>query len=103
LIKELVAIAELVLRHMGKREGFAGEVLQQVFERLVGQALLVGPGRVAEDAIELAGVGGLDRTHGVLEGAAHVFRHSPHIRPVSPGRDHEAVVGGGLRIGGIAV
>ncbi len=72
LDQELVAVAQLVLGHVGQRERLAGEVLQQVLERGVGQALLVGPGRVAEDAVQPVGVGGLDGAHGVLDGAAHV-------------------------------
>ncbi|MFM8277931.1 MAG: hypothetical protein ACKN89_13280 [Cyanobium sp.] len=57
LDQKLIAVAELILRHMEQRQGFAGEVLQEVLERGIGQALLVGPRRIAEDAIELAGVG----------------------------------------------
>jgi hypothetical protein len=42
---------------MKHRQGFAAEVLQQVIQRGFGQALLVGAGSIAEDAIELAEVG----------------------------------------------
>ena len=52
----LVAVAELVLGHVGERERLGREVLDEVLQRLVGQTLLVGPRRVAEDAVERSGL-----------------------------------------------
>ena len=77
------------------------EVLDQVAQHGVGQAVLVGPLGVAEDAVELVGVGGLDGPQGVLEGAADVLGDLPHLAPVGLRRDLEAVVlreGGELRV-----
>ena len=63
----LVALAQLVLGQVGDGEFERGEVLDQVAQHGVGQAVLVGPLRVAEDAVELVRVGGLDGPHGRLE------------------------------------
>jgi hypothetical protein len=56
----LVAVAELVLGHVGKTQGVLREVLDEVLERLVWHLGLVGPGGVAEDALQPLRVGGLD-------------------------------------------
>lgn len=103
LDQKLVAVAELILRHMEQRQGFAGEVLQQVLQRGIGQTFLVGPGGIAEDAVEFAGVGGFDRAHRGLQRPAHILGHCAHVGPMGSGRNHEAVIGGGLRIGRIAI
>jgi hypothetical protein len=57
----------------------------------VGQALLVGPGGVAEDAVQPLWVGFLDGARGVLDGLPHVPRRLAHIASVGAGRDLEAV------------
>jgi hypothetical protein len=100
-----VGVAERVLGDLGGGEGQAGEVLQQVFERAVGQALLVGPGRVAKDAVEAPRIGGLDGTHGVLQCLANVLGDGAHLVPVGARGDPETLIGlgaGELRVVGIA-
>ena len=92
LDQELVAVAELVLGHVGERERLPREVLEQVLERDVGQALLVGPRSVAEDAVEPVRVGRFDRAECRLDGFAHVLRGCAHVLPVRTVRDDEAVV-----------
>ena len=67
-------------------------MLDQVAQHGVGQAVLVGPLGVAEDAVELVGVGRLDGAHGALQGAADVRGGLPHLAPVGFGRNLEAVV-----------
>ena len=87
-----VALAQLVLGQVGDGEVERAEVLDQVAQHGVGEAVLVGPLGVAEDAVELVGVGGLDGPHGGLQGAADVLGGLPHLAPVGLGRDLEAVV-----------
>ena len=62
-----VALAQLVLGQIGDGEFERAEVLDQVAQHRVGEPILVGPLRIAEDAVELVGVGRLDRTHGGLK------------------------------------
>jgi hypothetical protein len=57
LDQEFVGVAEFVLGDVGHRQDLRREMLDQVLERLVGQALTVGPGRIAEDAGKKIGVG----------------------------------------------
>ena len=92
-----VSLAQLVLGEVGEGEIEGAEVLDQVAEHRIGEAVLVGPLRVAEDAVELVGVGRLDGAHGGLEGWADVSGDLPDLTPVGVGRNLEAVV---FRIGG---
>jgi hypothetical protein len=82
LDQELVGVAEFVLGHVGDRQRLRREMLDQVLERLVGQALAVGPRRVAEDAGEQVRVGGLQLAQGGLDGHADILRLLAHIVPV---------------------
>ena len=68
-----VALAQLVLGQVGDGEFQRAEVLDQVAQHGVGEAVLVGPLRVAEDAVELVGVGGLDGAHGGLQAPGPTF------------------------------
>lgn len=77
-------------------------MLDQVLQRFVGQALAVGPGRIAEDAVEQVWVGGLDSPHSLLNGGADVLRGLAHVIPVRALRNLEAVVFGKLRVGEVA-
>ena len=74
-------------------------MLDQVFQRFIGQALAVGPGCIAEDAIKQIRVGGLDSTHGFLDGGAYVLGCLANIVPVRALGNLEAVVLGELRVG----
>ena len=74
LDQELVPVAELVLGQVRDRQRLGREVLDQVAQRRVGQQVLVAPVAVAEHAREGVGVGGLDRAHGLQDGAADVRR-----------------------------
>ena len=67
-------------------------MLDQVAQHGVGEPVLVGPLRVAEDAVELVRVGRLDGAHGRLERPADVRGRLPHVAPVAPRRNLEAVV-----------
>ena len=88
----LVALAELVLGTVGYRKHLGAEVLDEVLEQTVGQALLVGPGGVAEDAAKLGIVGCLDGTEGVDDGLADILCDLPDIAPVGAIGDGEAMV-----------
>ena len=66
---------------------------RRFFRVCVGQAVLVGPGGVAEDAVQPPGVGHLDGAQGALDGPADVLGHRPHVIPVGARGDDEALVG----------
>ena len=87
-----VALAQFVLGQVGDGQLERAEVLDQVAQHRVGQAVLVGPLGIAKDAVELVGVGRLDGTHGGLEGAADILGGLAHLAPVGLGRNLEAVV-----------
>jgi hypothetical protein len=97
-----VGVAQLVLGHVGHRQSLGRKVLDQVLQRFVGQALAVGPRRVAEDAVEQIRVGGLNGTHGLLDGGTDVLGRLAYVVPVRALRDLEAVVLGELRAGEVA-
>ena len=87
-----VALAQLVLGQIGDGEFERAEMLDQVAQHGVREAVFVGPLRVAEDAVELVRVGGLDGAHGGLKRLADVLGRLPHVAPVGFLRDLEAVV-----------
>lgn len=90
----LVRIAEHVGRGACVAKRQRREVLDEILEQLVGQAILVRPLRVAEDAAEVLLVGGLDAAHGVGEGGADILRRCTHDRPVHLLGNLEAVLVG---------
>ena len=103
LDEELIAVAQLIFRHVGEREVLAGEVLQQVLEGGVGQALFVRPGCIAKDAVEPVRIGRFDDAHGGLDSPAYLARRLPHILPMAARGDDEAVVGHSQGVGFVAV
>jgi hypothetical protein len=78
------------------------EVLDQVLERLVGQALTVGPGGVAEDAGKQIRVGGFQLAQRGLDGQPTFFGFLADIVPVRAFGNLEAVILGELGVGEIA-
>ena len=60
----LEAVAKLILGHGGKGQVVLGKVLDQVLQCAVGHLGLVGPVRVAEDALKALRVRGLDGEEG---------------------------------------
>ena len=88
----LVGLAEDVgLRRLVAQRD-AREVLDQVAQQRIGQALLVRPLGVAEDAVERFRVRLLDAAHGLLQRLPDVGRHRPHVAPVAILWNLEAVV-----------
>ncbi len=71
-----IGVAQLILGHRFQRERVLGEVFQQVFERGVGQPLLVGPRRIAKDAVQPVRVGRFDGAQRVLQRPPHIARHA---------------------------
>ena len=53
------SLAELVLGQVRDCQLEAAEVLHQIAQHRVGQAVLVGPLGVTEDPVELVGIGGV--------------------------------------------
>lgn len=90
----LVALAELVLGAVGYGKCLGAEVFDEVLEQAVGQALLVGPGGIAEDAAKLGVIGRLDGAEGVDNGLADVLRGLSDIAPVGTVGDGEVMVFG---------
>jgi hypothetical protein len=78
----LVALAQLVLGQVRDGEFQRGEVLDEVAQHGIGQAVLVRPLRVAKDAEELVGVGGFDGPHGLLQAPAHIPADLPNLPPM---------------------
>ena len=72
--------------------GNAREVLDEVAQQRVGEAVLVRPLGVAEDAVERFRVRLLDAAQGRLQRLPDVGGHRSHIAPVATFRDLEAVV-----------
>src|SRR5262245_49302034 len=70
------------------------EMLDKVLERAVGHLSLVGPWRVAKDALQPIWVCCLNGTEGCKQRAPYVPCRSAHVLPVGPIRDHEAIVRG---------
>ena len=68
-----VSLAQLVLGQIGQGEFERAEVLDQVAQHGIGEAVLVRPLCVAKNAIELVGIGRLDGAHGGLEGLPDVL------------------------------
>ena len=58
----------------------------------VGQSFLVGPLRIAENAVERFGVGLLDAAHGGLQRLAHIGRDGAYVVPMATFRYLKAVV-----------
>ena len=87
-----VSLAQLVFGQVGEGEFQRAEMLDQIAQHGVGEAVLVGPLRVAEDAVELVGIGRLDGAHGGLERLADVLGRLPHLAPMGLRRDLETVV-----------
>lgn len=92
-----VALAQLVFGQIGEGEFERAKVLHEVAQHGIGEAILVGPLRITEDAVELVGVGGLDGAHGDMECLTDVLGRLPHLAPMRLGRDLETMV---LRVGG---
>ena len=78
-------------------------MLNQVGQHLIGEAVLVGPGSVAEDAVQRIRVGLFNSTHRVLQGEADVDGDLAHIVPVRAVRDDKMVVLRKGGIGGVAI
>lgn len=91
-----IALSQLVFGQVGKGELERAEVLDQVAQHGVGEAVLVGPLGVAEDAVELVRVGGLNDAHGGLEHLPDVLGGLSHFAPMGIGRNLKAMV---LRVG----
>ena len=88
----LVGVAQLVVGNGGVVKLVLGVVLDEVGQRLVTQAVLVGPGSVAEDAVQRVRVGLLNDAHRLLQRHADIDGRLPHIAPMGALGDLEAVV-----------
>ena len=88
----LVTLAQLILGEIRHGQLERGEVLNEVAEHGVGEAILIRPLGVAEDAHELRLVRRLNRPHGALEDAADIATGLPDFPPMSLGRDLESVI-----------
>ena len=67
-------------------------MLDQVTQHGVGKAVLIRPLRIAEDAVQLLWICGLDGTHGGLDGLPDVVGGLAGGEPVRIARNLEAVI-----------
>ena len=74
--------------------GGVRELLDQVLEQFIRQAILVGPLRIAEHAIQVLLVGRFDAAHSVGQRRVDVLRGSTHGIPVTTVWHLEAVLVG---------
>ena len=88
----LVALAELVLGEVGDGEFERGEVLDEVAEHGIGEAVLVRPLGIAKDPEELVGVGGLDGPHGLLQSLTDITIDLANLPPMGVRWHLETVV-----------
>jgi hypothetical protein len=88
----LVALAQLVLGQVGDGEFQRGEVLDEVAQHGIRQAVLVRPLCITENAEELVRVRCLDGPHGLLQRPAHIAADLPNLPPMRLRRHLEAVV-----------
>ena len=94
LDQKLVAHAQLILRAVGERKRLRAEMLDQLAQHAVRQAVLVGPLGIAENPIQGVWVRRLNGPQGILNGLAHVLDLGTGGLPVGVLRDLEAVLFG---------
>ena len=91
-----IGVAEDIGLAMGIAETQPREVLDEVFEQSIGQAILIRPLCIAKDAMQRIGVGLLNATHGLLQRIPNVRALGAHLLPVTPLRHLKSVVFGEL-------
>ena len=94
----LVGITEHVVGHGCVRQAHAREVVNEVDQQSIGQAVLVRPLDVTEDAVEGVRVRLLDFAHSPLDGLADVGGARLQVRPVAALRNLEPVLFGQRRV-----
>ncbi|OPZ67960.1 MAG: hypothetical protein BWY82_02664 [Verrucomicrobia bacterium ADurb.Bin474] len=92
LDQKLVAHAQLILRAVGERKRLRAEVLDELAQHVIRQAILVGPLGIAKDPIQGVGVGCFNRPKGVLDSLAHVLDLGTGNLPVGVLRDLESML-----------
>ena len=101
--EEFVGVAEFIFGHIGDRERLGREVLDQVLEGFVGQALAIGPRRVTEDAGEQIGIGRFQLAQRGLDRHADIFRCLTYFGPACAFGYLKTVVLGELGIRQVAI
>src|SRR5690606_11967407 len=91
----LVAIAKLVLGHIGEAECVLGEVLNEILERSVGQLRLVRPRSIAEDALQPIRIDRLNGLERAQKRSTNVLWRGADVLPMRAIWNREAVVGRG--------
>ncbi len=87
-----VGIADDVVAHNAVAEQERREMLDEILEQIVGEAFLVGPLGIAEDAVKMILIGPLDAAHGVGDGCADVCGGLADVVPMATLGDLEAVL-----------
>ena len=88
----LIALPQLILRAVGDRERKPGEVLQQILQKPIRQAILIGPCAVAKDAGELFAIGFLYSAESVYYRLSHILRHHADGTPMMSFRDDKGMI-----------
>ena len=89
--EKLVTHTQLILWAVGKRKRLGAEVLDELAQHVVRQAVLVCPLGVTKDPVQGIGVGCLNSSQGILNGLAHILDLSACGLPVDVIRDLKAV------------
>ena len=92
LDEELIAHAQFILRAVAQGERLRAEVLDQLAEHVVGQAVFVGPLGISKYSVERIWIGPLYFSQGILDGFAHVLDLGAGDFPVGILRDLKPVL-----------
>ena len=88
----LVALTQFVLWQVGDGEFQRGEVLDEIAQHGIGQAVFVCPLRIAKDAHEFVLVGDFNRAHGLLQSVPDIPIDLANFPPMSVRGNLKAVV-----------
>ncbi len=85
------AIATSNIGHGAQVQLVLGVVFDQIDQRFVGEAIFVGPARIAKNPKERFGVGLFDTPKCLFDSNSHIGRFFPDIIPVAPSGDFKPV------------
>ena len=88
----LITLAQLVLGTVGNGKGLGAEMLNQILQQPIREAVLVCPGTIAENALEHIGIGAFDFTEGFCDGNTDILGYGADILPMGAFGNDEPVV-----------
>ena len=87
-----ITLAQLVLGTISDGKRLGAEMLNQVLQQPIREAVLVRLGTIAENALEHIGIGTLNFAEGFRDGNTDILGYGTDILPMSALGDDEAVV-----------